>query len=148
MTRKLPILTLVLAIAVIMVLAVSAYADTRSSLRDGAANTRENPIAPTPAPSPAPTPTPTPPPPAPSGSINNTTSGEAGSGGNDGGQVVTGDEHVEVHTVNEGPTNSNTVVSITTGGITPPPAPSPAPEPTSSCDPRSRECTESGGRGR
>ena len=128
--------------ALVLAYALGVYADARSDLRSDVSDIRTNPSPPPPAPAPAPSPSPGP---APSGGITNVTSGEAGSGGNSGGQVVTGDETVDVHVVNEGPTNSNTIITTSSGGITPPPpAPAPAPEPT--CDPRSRTCID--GRGR
>lgn len=129
-------------------LSTNAFADSRDSIRS---TPRDEGRALTPPPAPPATPPVSdpvpPPPPPPSGGINNTTSGEAGSGGNQGGNVVTGDESVDVHAVNEGPTNTNNVVTVTTGGITPPPPPPPAPTPESTCDPRSRDCG-SGVRGR
>src|SRR3989344_3324120 len=42
----------------------------------------------------------------PSGGITSQTTGSASTGGNTGGQVTTGDEHVEVFEINIGPTNS------------------------------------------
>ena len=50
--------------------------------------------------------------PAPSsaGGISNTTAGTVHSGSNTGGDVITGDESVSVHVINEGPTNANTIV--------------------------------------
>ena len=66
-----------------------------------------------------------------SGGISNATGGTADSGGNEGGVVVTGDESVEVHVVNKGPTNSNTVVTNEE---------EPAPEPEQTCDGRAAEC--------
>ncbi len=73
-------------------------------------------------------PAPTPPPP--SGGITSVTDGSVNSGGNTGGHVTTGDQHVDVHEVNIGPTN-------------PPPPPSsvdnPSPTPPSpQCDLRTR----------
>lgn len=48
----------------------------------------------------------TPPPSNASGGITSQTSGSVSTGGNTGGQVTTGDEHVEVFEINIGPTNS------------------------------------------
>jgi len=76
-----------------------------------------------------------------SGGISNVTDGDVNSGGNSGGTVVTGDEHVEVHEVNIGPTNTPPVTPVVEE-----PAPTPAPQ----CDPRTREgCpTQNAGRAR
>src|SRR3989344_961932 len=96
----------------ILVFAASAYAATQDP-RDRGSTGRTidltpTPTPPVPAPSPAPTP---PPPPPPSGGITSVTTGEVNTGGNTGGTVTTGDEHVEVHEVNIGPTNNTSNTS-------------------------------------
>ena len=101
------------------------YADTRESLRSGS-DTRT--VAPAPSPVPAPA---FPPPPPPSGGITSDTVGEIDTGHNTGGTVTTGDDSIEVHEVNIGPTNPPPPPAVT-------PTPTPAPQP--SCDGRSRDC--------
>ena len=118
-----------LTVLAIFALATGVSADTRDS-RDRGATGRA--IEPTPTPSPAPSPAPVPaPPPSAGGGITSSTNGSVSTGDNLGGTVTTGDESVEVHEVNIGPTNP------------PPPAdpelvegpPPPVPEPQ--CDRRS-----------
>ncbi len=136
MTKTILALTgilIALAALAIFSLAANVSADTRD-LRDRGATGRTIESTPTPPP-PAPSPAPTPPPP--SGGITSTTVGSVSSGGNQGGNVTTGDEYVEVYEVNIGPTNPP-----------PPPPPSISPNPTPpvaepECDGRSRECTTS-----
>lgn len=107
--------TVLLVLLVAYAFALSAYADVRSSTqRDREAVGRS--IF-----EPAPT----------GGGISNSTGGTADSGGNTGGVVITGDESVEVHVVNVGPTNSNTVITNEE---------EPAPEPEQTCDGRTLEC--------
>jgi len=60
------------------------------------------------------------------------TGGTADSGGNTGGNVTTGDEHVEIIEVNIGPTKPKDEDEEEAN--TPPPAPE------EQCDPRLREC--------
>lgn len=82
------------------VLATNAYADTRGSRdRESGGRTTEPEVTP-------PTQAPKPTPPSPSGGITSQTTGSVNTGGNTGGQVTTGDEHVEVFEINIGPTNS------------------------------------------
>ena len=124
-------------------LVLSAYAaDTRTLAERDRGTERIS--EPTPLP-PSPTPVPTPIPLPSSGGITSYTDGSANTGGNEGGTVITGDEYVEVHEVNIGPTN-------------PPPPPPPqyddeeetAPAPTPECDRRSTSaCSiENSGRAR
>lgn len=81
-----------------------AHADVRVPARDRGTTGRAPEPTSTP---PASSPVPAPKPPAPnSGSISNSTSGTADSGGNSGGAVITGDESVAVFVVNIGPTNN------------------------------------------
>lgn len=138
-------------VAYSLAFALGVHADARGSLRGDISDVRNVSPAPVPAPAPDSTsspqaaPSPTPQPETSSdGGISNTTSGTVNSGDNEGGNVETGDESVDVQVVNEGPTNSNTVVSSSSGGQQA--APPPAPEPI--CDARSRECNDASGRGR
>lgn len=117
-----------LAVLLIFAFVVSAYADTRDS-RDRGSTGRTIEPAPTP-PSTAPVSTPTPPPPT--GGITNVTQGSVSSGGNTGGNVVTGDESIEVVVVNIGPTNNPPPA--------PEPTPAPAPTPEPECDRRAVGC--------
>ena len=132
-TRKFAALAgILVSVAVLasLILTISVHADTRDSRSDrNSGHTVE--AQPTPAPTPT-TPPPTLPPPPPGGGITNVTTGEVNSGGNTGGTVVTGDEHVDVTVVNVGPVNN-----------TPPPVVVPAPEPTPepACDRRSTNCS-------
>lgn len=87
-----------------VVLGGSVYADARdrdARVRDGDSG-RAAPTTPSPEPAPVP-------PPAPSlpkqGGISSETNGTADSGGNVGGDVITGDESVTVIEINIGPTN-------------------------------------------
>ena len=116
-----------------MLFAAAVQADTRGTSRGD----RSTPTV-TPPPTTIPSPTPIAPPQN-SGGISNTTTVEVDSGGNSGGKVTTGDEHAELNVVNEGPTNSNNVVSNI--GNNTPPAPEPSCEPgrTTRCDTDSRE---------
>ena len=127
-------------------LTVSAYADTRDS-RDRGETGRTIDLTPPPSsPSPNPDPAPTPPPPPPSGGITSSTNGVADTGGNTGGDVTTGDESVEVHEVNVGPTNPPPPPQEEEPVVVTPPPPS-EPEPT--CDPRTRiGCEPEGARNR
>ncbi|MEY4747013.1 MAG: hypothetical protein RLZZ416_62 [Candidatus Parcubacteria bacterium] len=90
-----------------------AFADTRDagSRESDRASSRETPAQPVPAPTPDPTPTP---PAGGSGGINNTTSGEVQTGNNEGGQVTTGDESVDVAVINVGPVNNSSQVETST----------------------------------
>jgi len=108
--------------------AAAVHADGRSSSRE-----RTTPTV-TPPPTTIPTPTPIAPPQN-NGGISNNTSIEVDSGGNSGGKVTTGNQSGTLIVVNEGPTNSNNVVS-NIGNTTPSPAPVPACEPsrTNRCD--------------
>lgn len=99
----------------VFLIAFSTYADERGATERGREESGRA-ITPTPTPSPDPTPPPPPPPSNPSGGITNVTTGEVSSGGNTGGNVTTGDEHLELFVVNIGPTN-------------PPPPPIVSPEP-------------------
>jgi len=124
------------------------FADTGDLRGRGSTGRTVDLTPPPPPPAPTPTPAPVPPPPPPSsGGISNTTTSDVDSGNNQGSNVETGDESAEVHVVNEGPTNTNTTVTQTSGGIQSPPPSPPAPEPT--CDGRTREgCTQNGSRTR
>lgn len=96
------------------VLALNAYADTRGTTdrdRETSGRITQPPQPPTPPP-PAPTPSPS----NPSGGITNVTTGEVSSGGNTGGNVTTGDEHLEIFVVNIGPTNTSDSIEGTSGG--------------------------------
>ena len=130
-----------IALLALLAFTISVSADT-SNLRDRGSTGRTVDLTPAPAPAPIPTPTPTPPPP-PSGGITSVTVGDVDTGNNTGGNVTTGDESVEVHEVNIGPTNP------------PPPPPTPStgsgqatpPVPEPECDGRTRTgCTDSTGR--
>ena len=129
MTRTLSVTAKVVAVALailaVYVFAFGAQADTRdASVRDrggsGSPSTDSPPSTPTPSPT------------NPNvGNISNSTSGTADSGGNEGGTVITGDEHVEVYVVNIGPTNTpDTGYGGDEGGD------DPTPEPESQCDRR------------
>jgi len=117
---------------------LSAYADIRDSGRTRSTGS----ITPPPAsivPSLNPPASPAPQ----SGGITSTTEGSVHSGGNQGGHVVTGNESVEVHEVNVGPTNPPPLEDPEL--VEGPPAPAPAPD----CDGRSRTgCTDTPARGR
>ncbi|KKW20072.1 MAG: hypothetical protein UY63_C0002G0031 [Parcubacteria group bacterium GW2011_GWA2_51_10] len=119
----------------------SAYADAREdAARDRGTTGRT--IEPTPTP-PPPTPAPAPKPDPKKGGISNSTSGTADSGGNEGGNVTTGDEHVEVVVVNIGPTNNPPPPEEDDEESSPPVAPEPQ------CDRRSPEgCSQDPGRAR
>ena len=129
MTRNLSVTTKVVAVALailaVYVLAFSAQADAR----DASARDRGGSGSPS---TDSPPSTPTPPPTNPNvGNISNSTSGTADSGGNEGGNIVTGDEHVEVYVVNIGPTNTpDTSYGGNTGGD------EPVVEPEPQCDRR------------
>ncbi len=122
--------------------AVSAYADTQD-LRSRGTSGRTVDLTPAPIPTPAPVVTILPPAHNPGG-ITSQTTGEVDTGGNSGGNVTTGDENVDVHEVNVGPTNPPPPTPPT------PPAENPTPTaPTPSCDGRTRTgCTDSTGRTR
>lgn len=94
----------------------------------------------TPAPTPTPPMPPTPPSNSSSGGITSSTSITLDTGGNEGGTVVTGDEHGEVFEVNIGPTN-NTPDDETNNGeeevAEEPPAGS-----EEQCNRRTGECVE------
>src|SRR3989344_3149938 len=138
-----PTLILVaLAVFAFFAFAVDAFAAAQDLRNRGSTGRTTDRPPPPPPPSPAPPSTgsgqATPPPP--SGGITNVTQGSVSSGGNTGGNVTTGDESVEVHVVNIGPTNPP-----------PPPPPEPAPTPpppAPECDPRDRGCTQGSGRTR
>lgn len=119
-----------LAVALLFAIFVGVVqADTRGTSRSD----RSTPTV-TPPPTSIPSPTPIAPPQN-SGGISNNTSIEVDSGGNTGGKVTTGDESGELHVINEGPTNSNNVVS-NIGNNNPPPPAQPVCEPsrTNRCD--------------
>src|SRR3989344_8836417 len=128
MTRTLSVTAKVVAVALailaVYVLAFSAQADARdASARDrggsGSPSTDTHPGTPTPTNNPN------------VGNISNSTSGTADSGGNEGGTVITGDEHVEEYVVNIGPTNTpDTSYGGNTGGD------GPVVEPEPQCDRR------------
>ena len=121
------------------VLVTDVFADTQD-LRDRGTTGRTVDLTPAPAPAPAPTPAPTPTPPPASGGITSTTVGDVDTGNNTGGNVTTGDESVDVHEVNVGPTNpppQPATPSTGSGQETPTP-------PTPSCDGRTRGCDTSG----
>ena len=105
-------------------LTLTARADVRAADRADRGTTGRT-VTPPPAPTPAPPPPPTPPA---SGGITSTTDGSVNTGGNQGGNVTTGDEHVDVVEVNIGPTNPPP----------PPPSVSPNPPPPPTCDSRTR----------
>lgn len=105
---------LIAMLALITIPTLFAHADVRDTLR-GAIARPSSPIPATPTPPPA-LPTPPAPQEEPQGGITNTTSGEVDSGGNQGGTVTTGDEHVEVQVVNVGPVNSNNTQVTNSGG--------------------------------
>lgn len=111
-----------LALCAFFASTLSVYADTRASVRDRGETGRTT--EPIPAPSPSPTPAQSPPS---GGSISSATGGTANSGGNSGGVVITGDEHVEVFEVNVGPTNSPPK-NLGDEGDGPAPAPEPGPQ--------------------
>jgi len=115
------------AILITLSFAFYAYAEDRGARERE--NTRSVEEAPEPSPAPAPTPTP---PPSSEG-ITSNTSGEVDTGGNTGGHVVTGDEHLEVHEVNIGPTNEWDGNDEET---------SPPTEPEQDCDSRRTTCTD------
>jgi len=120
---------------VMYVSTLSASADLRDSGRTRSTGS----ITPPPA-SIVPSLNPPAPPASHGGGITSTTEGSVHSGGNQGGHVVTGNESVEVHEVNVGPTNPPPP---------PPPSPAPAPAPVPQCDDRSRTgCTDTPARGR
>lgn len=103
--------TLAFLIASVPVLLV--HADARDALR---ATRPSTPTVVTPTPPPA---LPTPPvTPQSQGGIDNMTTGEVNSGGNQGGNVTTGDENVDVHVINVGPVNSNATQTSNSGGQT------------------------------
>ncbi len=88
---------IVSAVLATYAIGMDAYADTR----DRSAGRGTEPVIPPP---PSIIPTSTPPPSG--GGITSQTTGSVSTGGNTGGQVTTGDEHVEVYEINIGPTNS------------------------------------------
>ncbi len=131
-TKKILTLKVILAVTVILtasLFAISAYADTRSAPsrdRSDATGRLTDPVTPLPPPV-------VPKPPAQTGGgIQNSTGGTANSGGNQGGNVATGDESVEMTVVNVGPTNTPTVIIVT------PPEDDPQPDPQCETDARGR----------
>lgn len=125
MTKKISVSIGTLAALIFLaasVFALIAYADDRGSTdRDRGGTGRT--IQPSPSPTPVPSPTPTPPPP--SGGITSVTDGSVNSGGNTGGNVTTGDEHVSVVEINIGPTNSPPPSQGEEDEIAQPPTPQP-----------------------
>lgn len=115
-----------LSFLAVSVLAFSAYADVRGGTVERDRGTTGRTIEPTPPSTGSGQATPTPPP-SPSGGITSSTDGSVNTGGNTGGNVTTGDEHVDVHEVNIGPTNPPP----------PPPEVAPVPTPEPECDRRS-----------
>ena len=131
-TSALAVLLALLTALVVSALAFDVSADTQDLRGRGSTGRTVDltPAPPPPQPSPAPTPTPTPSPS--SGGITSVTVGEVDTGGNIGGNVTTGNESIDIHEVNIGPTNPPPP---------PPPAASPSPAPTPplpSCDGRTR----------
>jgi hypothetical protein len=119
-TTRISVLALTVFFAIVPLL--YAHADARDSVRTVL---RPAPVS-IPSPSPVPPPVPTPAPPPPSGGITSTTNGSVDSGGNTGGNITTGDEHIDVHEVNIGPTN--------------PPPPPPPPSASQSETPPAPQC--------
>ena len=120
---KISVVLIALAFIFIFAYASPAVADDReSAARDRGTTGRTSEPDPAPAPAPAPAPKPTKPN---QGGISNSTNGTANSGGNTGGNVTTGDEHVEIIVVNIGPTNPPAEEPEDEEEITPPPQPDP-----------------------
>lgn len=135
MTTHIAHIRIVLAALLLLLVTFSSTAYVSAETRDASdrGSTTSHTLTPpasTPAPAPTPTPAPAPlPPPPPGGGITSSTEGDVDSGGNTGGIVSTGDEHVDVHEVNEGPTNNPPPPVVT---------PTPTPTPAPICDSRAR----------
>jgi len=142
MTKYLSLTTVAVsgfALALVLLVAQTFTASAYTEVRTSGERARETGRISEPAPAPSAIPSPAPKPPVFTGGITSSTSGAVSTGGNMGGAVTTGDEHVEVYEVNIGPTNP------------PPPqdeeAAVPPPAPESQCDPRTRiGCSQDSGR--